>query len=202
MSAEDFHRRLKELYLPAENKFTIIDVPEIHYFAIDGDGNPESNTFKNAVKWLYSVVHLIRPLAKQRMGKNFVEPPLECLFWADNEDDFISGVKDKWKWRVMIVGVRDWVPQEAFQQAINKVEEKFGSAPKTLRFQNLNEGKSVQIMHIGDYSEIQSVCDKLYNEFLPKNNLIPNGYYHEIYLNDPSRVMPEKRKMVLRQPVA
>lgn len=136
------------------------------------------------------------------MGKNFVEPPLECLYWADNAGDFVLGIKDKWKWRVMIVFIPDLVPQEAFQEAVNKVEEKLGPAPKTLRFQFLNEGKSVQIMHIGDYSEIQSVCDKLYNEFLPENNLMPNGYYHEIYLNDPSRVMPEKRKMVLRQPVA
>jgi len=31
--------------------------------------------------------------------------------------------------------------------------------------------------------------------------LIPNGHHHEIYLNDPNRVAPEKLATVLRQPV-
>ncbi len=201
MNVEDFHKRLKELYLPTENQFTIVDVPEINYIAIDSEGNPESETFKNSIKWIYSMVHFIKPLAKERMKKNFVEPPLECLFWTDNEKDFLSGNKDKWKWRVMIVVIPEWVSQQAFQEAVKKVEKKLGPAPKTLRFQNLHEGKSIQIMHVGDYSNIQTICDKLYSEFLPKNNLKPNGYYHEIYLNDPNRVAPEKRKTVIRQPV-
>ena len=201
MNIEDFHKRLKELYLPPKNQFTVVDVPEINYIVIDGEGNPESETFKSSIKWIYSVVHFIKPLVKERMKKNFVEPPLECLFWADNEKDFVSGKKDKWKWRVMIVVIPDWVPEQEFQEAVKKVEKKLGPVPKTLRFQNLHEGKSIQIMHVGDYSKIRIVCDKLYNEYLLENNLKPNGYYHEIYLNDPNRIAPEKRKTVIRQPV-
>lgn len=201
MDADKFHKRLKELYLPSEDQFTIVDVPEISFIVIDGKGNPECDSFKNAVTWLYSVVDVIKPLVKERMGKSFVEPPLEALFWADDEEDFISGNRDNWKWRIMVVVIPDWVSQEAFQDAVKKVEQKLGHAPATLQFQNLHEGQSVQIMHVGDYSEIQSVCAKLYNEFLPENNLKPNGYYHEIYLNDPSRVGVGKQKVIIRQPV-
>ena len=100
----------------------------------------------------------------------------------------------------MIVFV-DWITQEQFEEAIAKVEHKRGPAPKTLRLENLHEGKSVQIMHVGDYKGIGAVCEKLYNEYLPENSLKPNGYYHEIYLNDPTRTVPTKRKMVIRQPV-
>jgi hypothetical protein len=53
----------------------------------------------------------------------------------------------------------------------------------------------------GDYDNVGAVCKKLYNEYLPENNLEPNGHYHEIYLNDPRRTAPEKRKVVIRQPV-
>jgi hypothetical protein len=202
MNVEAFHKRLNELYMPSCDQFTLVDVPEINYIAIDGEGNPESDAFQGAMKWVYSCVHIIKPLAKEKMGKKFVEPPLECLFWADNEKDFIAGNKDKWKWRVMVVVIPEWVSQQAFQDAVKKAEKKLGSAPKTMRYQEIHEGKSVQIMHVGDYGKIQSVCDTLYNEFLPKNNLKPNGYYHEIYLNDPNRVAPEKRKTVIRQPVS
>ena len=201
MNVEEFHQRLKELYLPPANQFTLVNIPEIHYVAIDGKGHPESTDFKSAVKWIFSVVHCLKPLAKDRMGKNFVEPPLECLFWADSKKDFVSRNKNKWKWRVMVVVIPQWIPTQAFQDAIKKTEKHLGTPHKTLRFQSLHEGESVQILHVGDYANIPTVCNKLYGEFLPKNCLRPNGYYHEIYLNDPSRVASEKRKIVIRQPV-
>ena len=200
MNVEDFHNRLNELYLPPKDQFTLIDIPEIRFAVIDGTGNPQNGESADAVKWLYSIAHLVKPLVKERLGKDFVEPPPEFLYWADNQEDFTKGKKDKWKWRVMLVFV-DWVTQELFDEAVAKVESKRGPAPKSLRIENLHEGKSVQIMHIGDYEKVGAVCEKLYKEFLPDNNLTPNGYYHEIYLNDPKRTAPEKRKVVIRQPV-
>ena len=167
---------------------------------IDGTGNPQNGESADAVKWLYSIAHFIKPLVKERMGKNFVEPPPEFLYWAENPSDFTNGNKDNWKWRVMLVFI-DWITQELFDEAVAKAESKRGPAPESLRLENLYEGKCVQIMHIGEYEKIGAVCEKLYNEFLPDNNLTPNGYYHEIYLNDPKRTAPEKRKVVIRQPV-
>lgn len=200
MNVEKFHERLRELYLPPQKQFTIIDVPEIRFAIIDGKGDPADNELGEAVKWLYSVAHFVKPIVKERMGKNFVEPPVEFLFWADKKKDFVAGNKDKWKWRAMIVFV-DWITPEQFSEAVAKVESKCGPAPKTLRLENLHEGKSVQIMHVGDYNEVGALCEKLYKDFLPANNLKPNGYYHEIYLNDPARTAPKKRRMVIRQPV-
>jgi len=200
MNVEEFHNRLRELYLPAKGAFTLIDVPEIRYAMIDGEGNPEGDGMTTASKWLYSLVHVVKPYMKERMGKNFAEPPLEYLFWADDPKDFIQGKKDKWFWRVMVV-FTDWVDQERFEGAIAEVEKKLGPAPVTLRLENLLEGTSVQIMHIGDYEGIKAVCHDLYNGYLPEKNLKPNGHYHEIYLNDPNRTAPNKRKIVIRQPV-
>ena len=202
MNTEMFLERLNELYLPPEDEFTFVDVPEVRYAVIDGEGNPESSTeFADAKKWLYSVAHLIKPFVKERMGKKYVDPPLEYQFWADDVRDFAADSKDQWKWRVMIAFI-DWITEEHFQEAVAGVEEKLGTAPETLRLLNLHEGKCVQIMHIGDYSKVQEICDRLYSVYLPKNDLKPNGPYHEIYLNDPYRTAPEKRRIVIRQPVA
>jgi hypothetical protein len=201
MNVKGFHDRLRELYLPPEGQFTIVDVPEIRYAVIDGKGDPENGSIAEAGKWLYSVVHFVKPYVKERMGKNFVDPPLEYLFWADNERDFVEGNKDKWNWRAMVVFI-DWITQEQFKEAVAKVEEKRGPSPETLRLENLHEGKCVQFLHVGDYKEVSRICDDLFNRYLPKNNLKPKGYYHEIYLNDPARTAPKKRKIVIRQPVA
>lgn len=200
MNVDEFHKRLKELYLPPEKVFTLIDVPEIRYVAIDGTGNPGGEEAEAAVKWLYSIVRVVKPAVKARMGKNFAEPPLECLSWTDDGIDFVYGDKDKINWRMMVVFV-DWITQEQIDEAVAEVEKKRGPAPDTLRVETLKEGKCVQIMHMGDYSEIGNICNSLYKEFLPTHNLTPNGCYHEIYLNDPKRTAPEKRKIVIRQPV-
>jgi hypothetical protein len=200
MNVEEFHSRLRELYLPPKDQFTLVDVPEIRFAVIDGKGDPGNGENANAAKWLYSVAHLVKPLVKERLGKNFVEPPLEYLWWAEDEADFIAGNKDKWNWRAMVVFV-DWITPEQFEAAVAKAEGKLGPAPETLRLETLREGKCVQTMHVGDYNGVTAVCDALYNGYLPQNNLLPNGSYHEIYLNDPARTAPDKRKVVIRQPV-
>ena len=201
MNVEAFHERLKELYLPPAKRFTVVDVPEIRFAVVDGNGDPQSDECAEAVKWLYSVVHVVKPLVRERMGKNFVEPPLECLCWADKKKDFLARNKDKWKWRIMVVFI-DWISDAQFDEAVAKVASKRGPAPKTLRLMTLHEGKSVQTLHVGDYGELGAVCQRLYDEYLPENGFTPNGHYHEIYLNDPARTAPHKRRIVIRQPVA
>lgn len=201
MDVDAFHRRLKELYLPPPGRFTVVDVPEIRYAAIDGRGDPAGADGAAAVKWLYAVVHLFKPLVRERMGRNFVLPPIECLCWADRPEDFLEGRRDRWRWRLMVVCV-DWITDEHFRQAVETVAESRGAAPRTIRLEGLHEGKSVQTLHVGDYAGIRAVCDRLYHHYLPEHGLRPNGHYHEIYLNDPARTAPARRRTVIRQPVA
>lgn len=201
MNVEEFHNRLRELYSPPRDQFSVVDVPEIRFAVVDGSGNPEGDKGAEAAKWLYSVAHMVKPLVKERLGKNFVDPPLEWLYWADNEKDFSEGDRDTWKWRAMVACV-DWISPEQFDEAVAVTEQKRGTAPETLRLENLHEGRCVQIMHVGEYKEISTICNRLYNDYLPENDLKPHGRYHEIYLNDPARTAPDKRKIVIRQPVS
>lgn len=202
MNDEEFHARIKELYHPSSKRFTLVDVPEVRYLAIDGKGDPAHTGIEASMDWLWSIVFFLLPVAKEKLGKKFAYPPIECLFWADNSEDFAAGNKDKWNWRAMVV-LANWATQEILDTAVAQAEDKRGEkSPRSLHVASLKEGESAQIMHIGDYSKIQTVCAELFDEFLPQNDLKPNGYYHEIYLNDPSRTAPEKRKIVVRQPVA
>ena len=200
MNVDEFHDRLKELYLPPEGRFTLVDVPDIRYAVIDGQGDPASEARADAVRWLYSLVHLVKPIVKERMGKNFVEPPIEYLIWSEDEEDFTKVPKERWRWKAMIVFI-DWISQAQFEAAVSEAEQKLGPAPASLRLESVYEGQSVQILHVGDYSELAGIAESLYSEYLPEHNLRPAGRYHEIYLNDPARTAPEKRRTVLRQPV-
>lgn len=201
MDDDIFLSRLKELYHPPQNSFTLIDIPDVRYMAIDGYGDPQQTGIKSAMQWLWSIAHFMLPIAKQHLGKNFSYPPIECLFWADEPEDFMNKNQSKWHWRAMVVLANFFTPA-MFAKAVSQAESKNkATAPDSLRIIELSEGKSVQIMHIGDYQQIATICGEIYQNYLPQNKLKPNGYYHEIYLNDPNRTAPEKRKVVIRQPV-
>jgi hypothetical protein len=164
MNDDEFHARIKELYHPPTNQFTLIDVPDIRYLAIDGSGDPKQSGIEHSMQWLWSIVHFLLPIAKEQLGRQFAFPPLECLFWADDNEDLVSCSRDKWQWRVMVV-ISSWATKEIMDTAVARAEEKRGNkSPHTLRVDNLHEGKSVQIMHIGDYGQVQGVCEKLYGQ--------------------------------------
>jgi hypothetical protein len=200
MNLDIFTHRLNELYQPPSGKLTLVDVPEMKYLMIDGTGDPQGPDFQAAVKWIFSLAHLIKPFIKETLGARFVEPPLECLFWSEEAEVFSTLSKDRWKWRVMIV-VLDLVTDDLFQDAAAKAAARLGPAPNSLRLDSYTEGQCVQTLHVGDYSGVSDICRTLYHEFLPAHDLKPGGFYHEIYLNDPNRVAPEKRRIVVRQPV-
>jgi hypothetical protein len=200
METKDHKARLRELYLPSSRDFSMVDVPDMQYAMVDGEGGPNSEAFRPAIKWLFSTIFPIKQVAKQRMGKDFVEPPLECLWWADDIEDFIHGKRDRFKWRLMIV-TADWVTDDMFADGAATASRKLGQPPDSLRLGRLSEGTSVQILHIGTPAGAAPTLARLHKEFLPANNLSPNGHHHEIYLNDPSRVAPEKLRTVFRQPV-
>jgi hypothetical protein len=140
MSALDDRRRLEELYLPPADEFVLVDVPDLQFVMIDGEGNPSGEAFAQASRWLFSVVFPIKRVAKERMGKSFVEPPLEGLWWADDMNDLIAGNRDKLKWRLMIV-TADWVDEELFVQAMAKASERLGEPPRSLRREGSPKGR-------------------------------------------------------------
>ena len=65
----------------------------------------------------------------------------------------------------------------------------------------LDEGRCLQVMHVGSYDDEGPVLDRLHHEVMPARGLDFNGRHHEIYLGDPRRMAPERLKTVLRQPV-
>jgi hypothetical protein len=200
-SISDDERLLRELYLPQAGEFVLVDVPEMRFLMIDGSGDHRSQAFAYGTRWLMSVLEPIKPMARERMGTRYAEPPLEVLWWSDDMSDFIAGKRDKFRWRQMIV-MADWVDDGMIDHAIAMASRRLGDAPSSLRLDRFDEGTCAQIMHVGLEDDAVPTMDRLHNEFLAEHQLVATGYFHEIYLSDPKRVAPEEMRTVLRQPVA
>ena len=208
-SIYDFTKEEKALYQP-KTEPSIIDVPEMVFIAVDGRGDPneEGGDYSEAISLLYALSYTIKMSDK---GKHALAgffayrvPPLEGLWqMAGGQPGVDYQNKAGFEWTSMI-RQPDFVGEDAFAWACAEVKRKKGIDPSRARLFRYHEGLCVQCMHIGPYDEEPATVARmdLYVE--------QNGYrndmglvrrHHEIYLGDPRRTAPEKRKTILRHPV-
>ena len=200
----DLKKQLKHLYLPSAREFVVVDVPPMQFLMIDGHGDPNTaQEYKDAIEALYAVAYRIKFASKKGLDRDYVVPPLEGLWWAQDMETFTTG-RDKtaWDWTMMIMQP-EWITREIFAGVIEHVDKaKSLPALYKLRLETYHEGLSVQILHIGSYDDEGPVLDFMHHHFVPENGFQMAGKHHEIYLSDARRVAPEKLRTVLRQPVA
>jgi hypothetical protein len=191
-------------YRAPRGSFRVVDVPDLQYLMIDGRGDPNTTpAYPEALAALYPVAYTLKFLSKRERERDYVVPPLEGLWWADDLDSFTRARdKSRWKWTMMLL-VPDWLDEETVQSAVAQAGAK--NAPARLadvRFETLSEGRCVQTLHHGPFDDEGPVLARLHDEFLPQNGLRAVGTHHEIYLSDFRKVAPERLRTVLRQPVA
>jgi hypothetical protein len=173
----------------------------MNFLMVDGEGSPAGKAYQEAVSSLYPMAYKLKFMSKVDLGRDYVVPPLQGLWWAEDISAFVRGDKDEWLWTMMIMAP-DWITAEIYQDAYQQVEKaKDLPALSKMRFATYHEGLAVQILHIGSYEDEGPVLAQLHNEFLPQNGYTETGKHHEIYLSDPRKVAPEKLKTVLRQAV-
>ncbi|NIS78737.1 MAG: hypothetical protein GTO14_00570 [Anaerolineales bacterium] len=216
MTKVDFKKEWKHLYNPPKGKFTVVEVPSMQFLMLDGRGDPNTaKEYQDAIEALYAVAFKIKFASKKSLGKDYVVPPLEGL-WGSGEMEtrlseardeaewlelFAATDRDTWRWTMMIMQP-EWVTEDMYEEVSELVREAKGlSAIDKMRLETYREGLSVQIMHVGPFSDEGPALAKLHLDFLPNNGYVEAGKHHEIYLSDPRKTAPEKLKTVLRQPV-
>lgn len=204
MEKIDLKKTLKHLYQPGRREFELVEVPEMQFLMVDGAGDPNSaQAYQDALQALYATAYKLKFASKKELEKDYVVPPLEGLWWAEDMDAFTSMLnKNAWSWTMMIM-TPEWITAEMVRAVVGRMAED-KDPPADLgkvRLDRYREGLVAQIMHIGPYAEEGPTLARLHHEWMPANGLDFNGKHHEIYLSDPRRTAPEKMKTVLRQPV-
>lgn len=191
-----------DAYQARKGELRLIEVPASRFLAIDGAGDPNTEVFARAVEALYPFAYTLKFASKTELGQDYVVPPLEGLWWAEDLSVFTTR-RDKslWSWTLLLL-VPAWVPDDLVAAAREKVRAK--GAPERLddvRLESLDEGLCVQTLHVGSFDDEGPVLERIHSEYLPAQGLRPTGKHHEIYLSDFRRVEPARRRTILRQPV-
>jgi len=201
MEKIDYKKTLKHLYAPSTKTPEIIEVPDMNFLMIDGEGNPNTSTaYKQAVEALYGLAYTIKFAVKKGEAIDYSVFPLEGLWWADDMNAFILGERDDWRWTMMIAQPEFVTPVHVETAIAEARRKKELPALDMVRFQPYAEGLSAQLMHLGPYTAEGPTIQKLH-QFITDQGCALRGLHHEIYLGDPRRTAPEKLKTVLRQPV-
>jgi hypothetical protein len=201
MSKINFTKEYKQLY-QAKPEFTVLTVPSLRYLMIDGHGDPNSAPqYAESVAALYALSYALKFLSKNDLNRDYVVPPLEGLWWAEDMSTFVTRQKAQWDWTMMIL-LPDWISDQHVESVRQQVQRK-KNPPRLeqVRAQRYDEGLAVQILHLGSYDDEGPILQQLHQQWLPQNGYREAGKHHEIYLSDPRRVEASALKTILRQPI-
>jgi hypothetical protein len=201
MEKLDLKKQWKHLYQLKAGVLGEVDVPPLTYLMVDGEGDPNSGAFQQAVEALYSLSYTLKfSLKKSPQPVDYGVMPLEGLWWADDPHVFHQADKSAWKWTAMILQP-EFISRAPVDKAFDDVRRKRNPAAlDRVRFELLEECWSVQILYTGPFSEEGPTIQRMH-DFIHAQGKELYGKHHEIYLSDPRRTAPEKLKTILRQPM-
>lgn len=207
--AFDFKKEYKEFYMP-KAKPEVVSVPTANYIAVRGNGDPneEGGAYQRAVSVLYAIAYTLKMSYKTEHKiagfYEYVVPPLEGFWWQEN----VSGVdyesKDSFCW-ISVLRLPDFVTKADFDWAVGEASRKKKLDCSGAEFLTIDEGLCVQVMHTGSFDDepaTVAMMDAFIAEKGCRNDFSESRLHHEIYLSDPRKTPAEKRKTVIRHPIA
>ncbi len=199
----DFKKTL-DSYRATAGEFRIVEIPELQYLMIDGHGDPNTSPeYIAALEALYPVAYKLKFASKRALDRDYVVPPLEGLWWADDMNAFTAARdKSRWDWTMMLL-VPEWIDSAMFTRAASQVADAKVPPRRVgeVRFERLAEGLCVQTLHLGSYDDEADTLSRMHDTFIPEQELVMTGRHHEVYFSDPRKIAPEKMRTLLRQPV-
>lgn len=196
----DLFKEFKAEY-KATGKPALVETGPAWYLMIDGQGTPGGAAFEDRIGALYSMAFTIKMTRKFAGLGDYAVCKLEALWYlADGSENFATTPQEAWCWTLMI-RTPECVKKADLKQAARTLLEKGkAEAVNDVRLEKLNEGKCVQLLHVGPYDQVCEAIEQM-QAFAEENRMAFTGKHHEIYLSDPRRVAPEKLKTIVRRPI-
>ncbi len=184
----------------ATGKPALVDTGPANYLTSTGKGEPGGELFKKRIGAMYSVAYSLK-MKNQFSGRNYTVCPLEGLWWGTkSEHSFLDEPKATWNWKLLI-RTPDFIKGADVAAAVGQMAKQGrGSDAEKITLETLDEGRCVQMLHIGPYDKEAEHIHAM-AAYAKKQGLALNGPHHEIYLSDPNRTPPEQLQTILRQPV-
>jgi hypothetical protein len=179
-----------------------IEIPPVQVICVTGNQPPASKQFQDAMAVLYGIGYSLKmglkfgKLSKPDRYFDYKVGALEALWWSVGKELDVTNPKTL-RWQAYLM-VPSFVTRKLADQAATLAKGKHPEIPyETVALATVNEGWSVQMLHVGRYDMEQPTVEKLHS-YAADHGLSITGKHHEIYISDPRRTKPEKLKTVIR----
>ncbi|EOL45178.1 GyrI-like domain-containing protein [Enterococcus caccae] len=199
----EWRKQEKELYLP-KNKPAELTVPKQKFYTISGKGDPNRKAFGEETAALYAMSYGIRMMPKNGGAPDgyfeYTVYPLEGIWTLSDEAVAERRKFDKADlvYKIMI-RQPDFLTEELASANLERVAQKKPNPNnQNVKFETIEDGQCVQMLHLGSYDDEYKTFEVM-AQYCKEHQLNRTTFAHrEIYLSDPRKVAPEKRKTVLR----
>lgn len=203
---KSYDKLLDDLYSGVTQNVEEVEVGPMKIIAVEGNEPPGGEQYQTAIACLYGVGYTLK------MGLKFKKIPrpkgyfdykvggLGSLWWSVKGNLFDITNPATLRWKAYLV-VPPFVDESLVELALKQAKAKKPEIPyEKVSFETLDEGLSVQALHIGPYNEEKFTVNKM-QQFMNEHSLKAKGKHNEIYISDPRRTRPERLKTVIRLPV-
>jgi hypothetical protein len=200
----DWKKTDRQFYLPAA-KPEFIKIPPFRFFSVRGQGDPNDTPFQEHIGVLYSLSYAIRMSPKSHIAPpayyEYTVYPLEGIWDLTEEARKYGQVKLDKSQLVYNLMIRqpDFVDPVFAMEIIERTKKKkYHPLLEEVRFELIEEGDCVQMIHTGSYDSEPSSFEQMeaycaYNGYQRESKM-----HREIYLSDFRKVSPDKLRTVLR----
>lgn len=194
-------------YFTSKTKPEIVEIESAHFLSLTGKGDPSEKYFSEKIQALYATAYTIKFKFKQQ-DRDFTVSKLEALWWYDENkfegitmDEAPNAIaRSEWEYRLLL-RMPEYVTENDVYEAIQAAfAKKKLELVKEIDFFRMNEGKSVQMLHVGPFSKESETLYEM-KKVIEENGFQKNGHHHEIYLSDFNKTEESKLRTILREPV-
>jgi len=174
----------------------VVPTDPARYLSLDGEGEVPGGDFLEHARALSRVLRDLRARRRRETGKDFRLPPLEALLGAPRASGVEIDAGEPLPWKLLLR-----IP--AFVRASDLAaigEGGDGVDPRPPRIEELREGRCIQALHVGPFANVTGTVDRLRGAAADLG-LAVRGRLHAMWLTDPARTPPERRRTLVRLPV-
>ena len=200
MEKLEYKKAFKELYLPKMSP-SIVEVPSIKFAVIEGEGDPNGETFAMATAALYSFSYAVKMSYKSKeIPEGFYDYTVFPLEGVWDLMDKSKPITDKSNFSyAILIRQPDFLTDALFERFITEIKiKKPNICLDQIKYSTIADGLCCQMLHIGSYDSEPESFERM------KQFCLDNGYerislkHREIYLTDPRKTEISKMKTVLR----
>jgi hypothetical protein len=168
------------------------------YLSVDGEGAVAGTPFVERALALEGLLRALRARIRREDGKDFRIPPLEALLGAPRSPTPRDEPDGQVPWKLLLRIPAFVRPSDLAGLAEDGDGEWDG--PTAARIEELREGRCIQVLHVGPLDGLPAAVERVRRAAVDQD-LVARGRVHVVWMTDPARTPPERRRTLVRLPV-